>query len=563
MKSLNLAHFKKMKEDAKTVTMGHPSGHQITILKSKISPLQKKQIERLPLHLAQGSDGPLEEPSGDDSAPTQAPIPADVSPGPAPDPTPAPYDATQPLGSQIINRLSNHQPLIDISQQGPQDTIGDSGASPQSDADLPDADPNIGKNIQNAGSEQIPGNQPPGLSMPGRGSGSGVDVNALYQQGRKAISEEADISTQLAQKRVKIDQDDILDRQNLQKISNQNLAAAQSARDTFANYIKDNPIDPKHYQENMSSGSKVATAIGLLLGGISGGLNHTGINPAAEFLKDQINRDIAGQQARQGQQQTLLGANQDLFRDKATALNQTRVNMNDLYSHMIGQAADQLGTQQAQQVKDQLQSELGFKSAQILNSTAMRGSVLQAIHGSGGAGVSPLDLGNPSVGLMSQEQAQKEQASVDEQRANIAGLNQAYSDAAKHAKLATYANPAAQTALALDNAKIGDLILKGDTTHRYTGDSGKAFVQPFLVTPTDGLKGTAALKLNDALSKTKDFYAGQTPVTSRIAPRALPDWGVVNSNNGAAGNYRPGEVIKIGGKNAQILNANGDYRFVK
>jgi hypothetical protein len=66
MKGLNLSHFKKMKEDKHSATLIHKDGHQFLIAKAPLTHLQKKQLENLEMHYAEGGDVP-EIPMGENT----------------------------------------------------------------------------------------------------------------------------------------------------------------------------------------------------------------------------------------------------------------------------------------------------------------------------------------------------------------------------------------------------------------------------------------------------------------------------------------------------------------
>lgn len=47
---LDLSKFKKVKSDAKTTTLQHPQGHQVTIIHAVLSPKMRKDLDSLPIH---------------------------------------------------------------------------------------------------------------------------------------------------------------------------------------------------------------------------------------------------------------------------------------------------------------------------------------------------------------------------------------------------------------------------------------------------------------------------------------------------------------------------------
>lgn len=532
MANLNLAGFKKTREDKKTVTMGHPSGHSITILKSKLPTIQRKQLERIPLHLAEG------DPS----------VGSDEQPVPNPNPSVMPSDPNSPeIQSDMV-------PIEAPAPGAPQTPVAES-AQDQSSSDkdsLPAPDSNLPGAGQPVGGEVGPKNQTTPISV----AGSPIDLNASYRQGQKAIGEQADVSAQLAKAHADIQQKDIDDRQALNQAFQDNTKQFQAHQQQLLDDYKNNHIDPNHFQENMGTGQKVATAIGLLLGGFTGGFNKTGVNPAADWLNGQITRDIEAQRSRLDQQKTLLGANQELYHDQLLANNATRINMNDIYGHQIDLAASKLGTPQAQAAADAAKSKLAFDSNKALQENAVRATALQAVQRSGGAGLSPLTLGQ--AGLIPLPEAQKEQESITRQKTAINNLNTLYSEANKEQTATNLLNPASYSRINNINAGIRDAILSTDVGKRISPQNEKEFLEPYLISTRDTLQGTAGFKQQAALNKVKEFSAGQTPYTERIAPAALPQYGTQDT---AKPQYKVGQIVYVGGQKGQVLQ-NGQVKAV-
>lgn len=554
---MNLAGFKKLKEDKKMVTMGHPSGHEIKISKKALSAIQRKQLEKLPLHLADGT-GDVES-----SAASAISNFVDQDKGasiPQSDNASAiPQDAS---GSALLQGgkqdddksfAFENASSPSVSLPGPFAPDGAAAVS-DDDSNLPKADPNIaGKGAAVGAPSAAP------ASVITTGGGNPVDLNKAYAQGQQAIKQTQDISTQLSQRAAEADAERIKATQDLETTAQQNLKDFSQHRDDFANYIKSNPINPNHYSENMSTPGKVATAIGLLLGGFSGGLLKTGVNPAADFLNKQIDRDIEGQKSRQDQQKTIFGANQQLYGDQVLANNATRINMNDLYSQKIKQAADQLGTPAAQAAANDALSKLAFSSNEALRANAQHAAVGQAIQ-NGGAGLNPLTLAKANY--IPQEQAIKEQESIDTQNASINNLKTLYGQAAKEANISEIASPASKTRLGTINAGIGDAILRGDINHRVSPETRDAFLAPYQITTRDYLQGTVGTKLQAALDKTKDLAAGTTPYSAKYIPAALPDYSTGLNQPSV---HKVGDILKDPktGANYQITDASGAKKRVQ
>lgn len=153
-------------------------------------------------------------------------------------------------------------------------------------------------------------------------------------------------------------------------------ATIQQERDNVAHDIANGHIDPDRYVGSMGAGKKVATAIGLILGGIGGGMTHSG-NPAQEFLNAQIERDMESQKADLGKKQNLLSSYQQQLRDNGQAEAMTRITLNDMMAHKIELAASKSGSPEAMMRAQQ--AKLGFLQnsnqlqMQMANSQALRG----------------------------------------------------------------------------------------------------------------------------------------------------------------------------------------------
>ncbi len=542
---MNLSGFKKLKEDKKTVTMAHAAGHQITIFKDKLPALQKKQLEKLPLHLADG-DPDVEAPSSDPVANNTSSFAnaANQFAAGLPDLSRL-YKGDDPNAS-FSGALNNA--AADASDQATEEMA--KVAPPENiEAQSP---PSVPSATSSAGSEVGP--KSANAAVPSSIAGSSanpIDLNKSYQQGQKAISEQQDVASQLAKKKADIEQGQLDARAGLQKAADDNLAGFQKHKDDFANYIQNNPIDPKHYVENMGTVQKVSTAIGLLLGGFTGGFNHTGVNPAADWLNQQITRDIEGQKSRMDQQKTILGANQELYHDQVLANNAARINMNDLYDHKIQQAADQLGTPAAKAAADAQHSKFAIENHDLLQKNAIRTTALQGLQ-KGGAGLDPISLAN--AGLMNPEEGTKEQAAFETHKAGVQRINDLYAAANKEQTSGNVVNPQSYKAIDSINSQLLNTFMSLDGTKRYSPELAKALLSPNLIKTTDDTR-VRALKQNNVLEQAQSLAAGSMPNFSRLAPGALPKYSIPNE-------HKPGDIVYVGDRKGQV-QANGDIKAVK
>lgn len=148
-----------------------------------------------------------------------------------------------------------------------------------------------------------------------------------------------------------------------QDLFQNNVAENEGERQNIAQDLQDMHIDPLKYIHDMGTGQKIATGIGLILGGMGGGLMHQE-NPALKFLNQQIDRSIEAQKMQIGKQQNLLSANLQKFKNLRDAADFTRVNLNDMTARQLQEAAaksaDPLAQARAEQAIGKLHRESGM-----------------------------------------------------------------------------------------------------------------------------------------------------------------------------------------------------------
>ena len=130
-------------------------------------------------------------------------------------------------------------------------------------------------------------------------------------------------------------------------------------------------IDPNHYINNKSDPAKVATAIGLVLGGVGGGLTGQP-NAALQFLNNQIDRDVIAQRLNLGKKETVLGAYQKQMGNLNDATKMTWAFYNDLYTDDLRKQACLSRNPIAQAQAQQIIGEREQQKAQVLGPIAMQ-----------------------------------------------------------------------------------------------------------------------------------------------------------------------------------------------
>lgn len=549
--AFNLKDAKKVAGDKDSSTFQLKDGHSVRIAHAPLPAIQRKQLERLPIHLDDGGS-----PSGsDDRAPAsvdpqtddQADLRsqqnvADVDPG-----------AQAGAAADEVNALPQ-----DASTVPPylQPNSADQSQQANAPQPLPQASDAQGTPVVN-----------PNVAKPQPAAQSPIDLNASYGQGQKAIKEQADVDSDLAQKNAQNEQEHIQALNDLAQGQKQNFSDFKTLQDKAIQNYMNGKIDPKSYVENMSSNQKVNTAIGLFLGGFSTPFTHQG-NPALEFLNKQIDRDIQAQQSRKDQEKTLLGENQALYHDQLLGMNATRITLNDIAAHKVALAAAQDGSPAAQARKDALLSDLAFKSNQLLQQNAARATILHQNQESQATG-QPSSLDPAKLVTSSgappdaQKEILKEIGNAQAVTASKASLLANWDQAAKDVRLLSGGHPLYSTVVTPPSIKaLGPL--EDSTIHDNEGrvnefekkDLIQNHPQPFDDDSTIAIKRKA---YEDFLNKkvTSAPYSSAYGINLQNYKSTNPFAAVQ-----AQPQFKVGDVLYVKGQPVQIIDSHGNYKPV-
>ncbi len=97
-------------------------------------------------------------------------------------------------------------------------------------------------------------------------------------------------------------------------------------------------VDPNRYIHSKSTGSKIMTAIGLIIGGMGAGLTHTE-NPVDKYLQQMVSNDMEAQKLEMGKKENLLSSNMRRFGNLRDATDMTRINILDSMRNTMSKAA--------------------------------------------------------------------------------------------------------------------------------------------------------------------------------------------------------------------------------
>lgn len=351
---LNLKNMKKVKDDGTLATFRHPKGHEIVVAKKMLPAIQRKQIESLPLHLAEGGEA---EDRG----------PEEMTQEPAPRGTTAFEENFPELSAGISKWLNPPSPMMAPAAAEPHPADSHTAAAKALEAAA----------LSHTAAAQARTPAAPSQPMGNPGAGNSMsDIGAAYLQGQNAISQQQAVDSAKAQATERIGGEDLAQRSNEAENVHQDLENQMVQRRKFLEDYEAGHIDPKHFQESQTSNQRIATGIGLFLGGMGNAFTHQG-NPAFDMLNKQIDRDIDAQKMNMDKQRNLLSANHEVMGDTVLAHNMTKINMNDIYDHRIQLEAAKLGTQQAAANAAMAHSKFALENAGLLQSNIARQSLLR------------------------------------------------------------------------------------------------------------------------------------------------------------------------------------------
>lgn len=330
MKGLDLRNFKKVATDQKSSTFKNNKGAEIKISHAGLSKSHLNQLKALPLHSEDGNVVP----EADLASPSPIPPPA-ISSQEIPN-EPLPHSLPPPTEESALQSADAAQ--------------------------MPTAPGQMGS---------LPEQHSPVSQQPPKKGISATDIPGVSQE-IKGINQQATAQQQQSQFMANAER---AHRQALEIAAAEWQNNSKGMEEDIHNALKDvqaGHIKPNQYLENMGTGSKIASAVGLFLGGLGSAYTHQG-NPALDFLNKQIDRDIDAQKTGLNNKLNVYHGYLQKYKNASVAEQMTRATQYALYASQAKEIMDKFQGPAAEANKNVLLGKL-FQSAQgaVANANLLR-----------------------------------------------------------------------------------------------------------------------------------------------------------------------------------------------
>jgi hypothetical protein len=261
-------------------------------------------------------------------------------------------------------------------------------------------------------------------STPGMGGyPTSKELMGSISQSQKAIMKEAEGQQAQNMALAAQQQRNIEEEQKLMNLQQEKMGQFQMQYDQLAQDVQSSKIDPDHYWNSKSTGSKISAVIGMVLGGLGSGLTG-GPNVALQSLNKHIENDIESQKINLGKKESLLGRNLQAQGNMMAAMNATRIQMAAIAQGKLMKIATETGNPiiaaRAQQMAAHLTQQTIPLRAQLAQSEIqmhLRSDVMRRLQGQGQSGVPPVGLHDLArAGLIDKATAEKEQSTIEKRQ---------------------------------------------------------------------------------------------------------------------------------------------------
>lgn len=196
-----------------------------------------------------------------------------------------------------------------------------------------------------------------------------ANVDAIRAQERATLAQ-ASVMGQQGLEENKLYQESSQKLNDLTTDFNQRFKSHQEELHNTLKDLNDGHINPEQFHENQSVPQKIATAIGLLMGGISAGLLRQE-NPVIKWMNQQVDRDIEAQKSNIN---SAYNHYREQMQDSMQAENMTRAILQQNYADKIRATASKYVAPSVQQQAAQVVAGLESNVHNLLGQTAMEQS---------------------------------------------------------------------------------------------------------------------------------------------------------------------------------------------
>lgn len=281
---MDISHFKLLKEDNENFHIGHPSGKSMVVAKSGLSSKAQGIVQKLKSSQMLADGGAVD--------PAQGKIILGDAPG-------NPY--LDQSAEQMSQSMMSGAPIqISAPEGGVRFADGEEKVVPAYEAAVAQVDAPVEQRAPAA-------INPAAQKMAGSAFDSEMAANNKMAAAEAQQGQEESRDIQAAE-------------QQVEKLPTQNeiLNKFRAKDDELFQKYMDQKVDPERFYKNQSTGSKIAGALSLILGGIGSGITG-GENVGLKMMQTAVERDIEAQKNEQGKAFNLYKMNQEAYGNSAAA----------------------------------------------------------------------------------------------------------------------------------------------------------------------------------------------------------------------------------------------------
>lgn len=380
---MDLSKFKKISSDGKKTVLQHPRGHQIIVAHSSLGKENLSQLGKIPMMYAESKNedgGTLKMAAGGEVAESDKALKISQAQQDAINDAPVPADQASAQNQGAVgNKSAYASPYQEPGQEYTPPTSG-KPYPPAPKYDIPAGGENDPFAMANKTAMQGLQKQQEGAQQMAVAQGeAGTQAATVNSMGANSLNN------------------------NLDQFQDQWNKLAAERKAMFAD-VGNGHVDPQKFIKGMSTGNKILTAIGLVVGGMGSGLTHQP-NLASDYLDKQISNDIDAQKTNIENKKSLFSYNLAQTGDLLKAQEMTKMQIMDLTSMQLKRvaAASQDPINRAALLTTS--GNLDEKAAELQNQIAMRHLLVNASQQAGSGNEAAFQQKTAVLRAMGQKEA--------------------------------------------------------------------------------------------------------------------------------------------------------------